>query len=257
MNSWGLKKQILYISLFSMLVIIVSAPVIYFKFIKKTPTCFDGVLNQDERNVDCGGVCQKICLDEAKPIVVQFERFFESAPGVFMAVAQVENVNQQAHVKKAPYAFRVYDKEGVLLEERKGVAFIPPSATFPILEYSIYAGERIPAKVSFYFEDNLLWEKGNIVLPKIELVNQSFTEGESSVALRADVVSKEVYAIKNLKAIALIYDTKNNVRRSSSTVIAELGPKGKSEFAFMWNEAFDFEVGKADIVPILIPRDFK
>lgn len=240
-----------------MFVFIVSAPIIYFKFIQKTSTCFDGILNQDERNVDCGGVCQKICLDEAKPVVVHFERFFESSPGVFMAVAEVENVNQQAHVKKAHYAFRVYDKEGVLLEERKGVAFIPPSATFPILEYSIYAGERIPAKVAFYFDSNLLWEKGSIVLPTLELVNQSLSESESSVTLRADVVSKEVYAIKNLKAIALIYDKKNNVRRASSTLLSEIGPKGKSEFAFIWNESFDFEVGKADIVPILVPRDFK
>lgn len=240
-----------------MSVFIISAPIIYFKFIKKEPTCFDGVLNQDERGVDCGGSCQKICLDEARPLVVHFERFFESSPGVFMAVAEVENVNQQAHVKKAPYAFRVYDKEGVLLEERKGITFIPPSATFPILEYSIYAGERVPAKVSFSFADQLLWEKGDIVLPKLELSNQNLKIGESSVSVEVDVLNREVYAIKNLKAIVLVYDQKNNVRKASSTVISELNPKGKGEFSFLWNEIFDFEVGKVDVVPILMPRDLK
>ena len=62
-------------------------------FFHKTPTCFDGVKNQNEKGLDCGGVCTRICSGDISTPIVMWQRVFQVTPGVYSAVAYIQNPN--------------------------------------------------------------------------------------------------------------------------------------------------------------------
>ncbi|MDP6250283.1 MAG: hypothetical protein QGH26_05690, partial [Candidatus Pacebacteria bacterium] len=58
--SWSSKNRSIYLGgLILILVIVFALPV--YNIFNKEPTCFDGKQNSNERGVDCGGGCEKIC----------------------------------------------------------------------------------------------------------------------------------------------------------------------------------------------------
>lgn len=255
MFSWGVKRQIIFTTIATLFFLLAVSIPIYFKFIKHTPTCFDNILNQDERGIDCGGGCAKICPDEARPLVVHYERVFKSLEGIYSVIAVVENVNRSVFAVNVPYYFRVYDDEGVLLDERKGTTIIPPSRTFPIYEYAIYAGERLPKNTTITFQEPIEWKKGSYVDPFVKIGEQSLEVVDGKSIVRASLYNDEVYPINNLVNIVMIFDKDNNLVRASQTVVDRLDPKSQKNISFTWNEVFDFEIGHIDITPLLVPRD--
>lgn len=255
MFSWGTKRQIIFTTIAILFFLLAVSIPIYFKFIKHTPTCFDNILNQDERGVDCGGACAKICPDEARPLVVHFERVFKSLDGVYSVIAMIENVNRSVYATDVPYYFKVYDDEGVLLEERRGTVLIPPSRTFPIFEYAIYAGERLPKNTTITFPEPIKWVKGSYVEPFVKISGQTFETIDGKSIVKASLYNSEVYDIKNIVNIAMIYDKENNLLKASQTVIDQLNTQTQRDVTFTWNEVFDFDIGHIDITPLLVPRD--
>lgn len=61
-------KQLIYGALY--LLIIAGIVYIPTRIFKAAPSCSDGILNQDEEGVDCGGSCQDCAILSLKPIVV-------------------------------------------------------------------------------------------------------------------------------------------------------------------------------------------
>ena len=56
-------------------VAIIAGYFVYTVLFKVDPTCFDGKKNQDERGIDCGGVCALVCLADAKTVVPIWSRY--------------------------------------------------------------------------------------------------------------------------------------------------------------------------------------
>jgi hypothetical protein len=74
--------------------------------------------------------------------------------------------------------------------------------------------------------------------------------------IEADVINNEVYALKNIPVVAVVYDNNGNAHEASATVIDYISPNDQTHISFTWNEAFNFSVSKIDIVPKLVPRDW-
>lgn len=255
MFNWSNQKRFLY-TFFTIifLAVVIGLPV-YFKFFRKPPSCFDGKLNQNERFVDCGGVCAKICPDEARPVINLFSRYFEVTKGVYNVVAMVENVNTSVYALRVPYVFKLYDSDNVLLEERYGETFIPASKKFPVIEYTLYTKERKVEKITFEFLGNIKWVRGVYNEPKINIENQILSVNKGLPRLEADIVSDEVYKIDRIPVVALIYDNDGNLMASSHTLVDSIKARGNEHIVFTWNEVFPDPVGKAEIIPRVIPRD--
>lgn len=256
MASWSGKRQqriILVVIAFGLIIFGIPA---YYKFFPKKATCFDNVLNQDEIEADCGGVCQKLCSIETKDPLVLYERFFATAPGVYSLLANIENSNQGAYATDARYIFRTYDKNNVLLDERSGQTYIAPNTTFPIMEYGIFLGERIPAKTIVSFIQPIDWRRGEFNDPSISILNIK-TNQEGLPFIGADLKSNEVYEIKNIRVIAIVYDVLGNAIGTSQTVVLRLAPKESVPIAFSWNKPFEASVSRVDIIPRVLPRDIK
>jgi hypothetical protein len=115
--SWEFRKKWLRIIVGSIVLIAALAAFIYFNFLKKPETCFDGKQNQNETGVDCGGSCLKICEAEASPLIKLWTRPFIVSPGIASVVAYIENPNETAGIKSIPYEIRIYDDRNILIAD--------------------------------------------------------------------------------------------------------------------------------------------
>lgn len=254
--SWSNQRQLIigFVTFF-MVALGVSIPV-YNIFFKKTPTCFDGVRNQNEKDIDCGGVCERVCLADSRELVTVFTRFFEASPGVYNVVSLIENANQGVFVNPARYSVKLYDAEGILLNERISETYIPPNKTFPIFEHSFSLGEQIPKRVTLTFENELSWQKGAIVEPVLKVENQSLDTVEDRPFVEATIRNTEVYEVKNIQVVAIAYEKNGNAIGASQTLVPFIRAGSTERIIFSWNKPFLGEVAKVDIIPMVKPKGF-
>lgn len=73
---------------------------------KKTETCFDGIMNQDETDVDCGGVCSQLCqyITEMSAKINGNAWTADTASAKFTSGSQLFNLNGQ---KKSSFVPRI------------------------------------------------------------------------------------------------------------------------------------------------------
>ena len=124
--SWAGRRRILYgsgVVLFFILVIGIPT----FLFMYEKPTCFDGVQNQDELGVDIGGPCALLHSSQVQNIAILWSRSFEVVPGLYNAVAQIDNPNFSAGAIDVPYSIKLFDSNSILISERKGRTYISPN----------------------------------------------------------------------------------------------------------------------------------
>lgn len=252
--SWSNQRQLI-IGIVTFFVVALGTGIpAYFVFFHKEPTCFDGIKNQDEKDVDCGGVCEKVCLFDSRELITVFTRFFEASKGTYNVVSLIENANQGVFVNPARYSMKLYDAEGVLLSERIGEVYVPPNKVFPIFEHSFSLGEQIPKRAVLIFENDLSWQKGTLIEPVLKVENQSLDTIENRPFVEATIRNTEVYEVKNIQVVALVYEKNGNAIGASQTVIPFIRAGSTERVIFSWNEAFPTDVAKIDIVPIVKPR---
>lgn len=255
MLSWSGQKKTLYILAALIFLGLVFGIPAYFKFFKKPPSCFDGLLNQDEKQIDCGGVCVKLCLNEAVAPIILFERYFKVADGVYNAVVFVENKNNGLYALRIPYILKLYDKDNVLLAERPGETFMSSAKTFPIIEYAIDTKEREVAKVTFDFPGDINWKRGTFNDPRVEIIDKRLIDDKGLPRIKAMLKNNEVYRIQNIPVVAIVYGSDGNLMASSHTLVDEIAGKSETPLIFTWNEAFKETPTKIDIIPRLVPRE--
>lgn len=250
--SWGTRRRNTVIFI---VIIFLLIPVVFgaFSFFYEKPTCFDGKINGGEAGVDCGGPCELLCTNETLEPIVVWERFFRVEEGLYNVVAYVENQNANAGVKTARYNFELFNEEGVLIANKKGVARLYPKSVIPIIESGLRTGKQIPTRVSFEFETSLIFEKEEPINPVLIIKDENYFEdpdvpGISKVKAEIENISLE--SVFNVKFVVMIYDVFNNVIATSSTFVDRIDGEESREIVFTWPTTFREEISRIEIVPV-------
>lgn len=250
--SWSSRRQTFYIGgIGGILVLLIGLPL--FLLLYNPPSCTDGKKNQDEAGIDCGGSCQKICPFQIPEPIVKWARSLSVQAGVYNAVAYIENPNVSFGAIKAPYIFRVYDAEGLLIAERKGQTFVPPGKVFAIFEPAIDVGERIPERTLFEFTKVFDWQKmtaqdGALVIPTFTLRDE-----DTAPRLEAEVANRAVRGVSETEVVALLFDVQNNVVGFSRTITTPIPAQSTVPVVFTWPKPFANKSARVEIIPRIIP----
>lgn len=250
--SWSATRQLLYGTMFLLALLIIVGLPVYFIFFNKTPTCFDGKMNQNELGIDCGGICQKACVQEviAEPIIM-WSRSFPVSGSLYNLVAYVQNPNVNYIAKPVQYSFQVYDKDNVLLALKEGYTDVPPVKTFPIFIQSVDVGARVPAKVLFKFNERLDWNKYQSTRPEVAISEPQVIRATSTPRIDAKVLNKTLNRFENIEVVAIVYGLNDNAMAVSRTFVPVLTSMGTVPVVFTWPNPFPEEITKIEIIPKL------
>lgn len=229
---------------------------VYRNFIKTEPTCFDGVKNQDERGIDCGGVCALVCPMDAKTVVPLWSRVFPIAGDVYSVVAYVENQNVDAGVKSVDYEFRVYDDQNILVGDPvSGSTFIGPNDKTAIYASPVKSGNRTASSVFFRFTETPVFTATDkrYSVPQLSVRNTDLSDLAASPKLSADIVNDTLFDYRNVEVVAVLYDADGNAVNASDTFVDDLPQQSSKKVFFTWPAKFDRPVTRIEIIPRLNP----
>jgi len=253
MLSWSTKRQLVYLAIVAgFFVLLFSYPL--FSFLSRAPSCTDGVENQGELGVDCGGPCSAgpcsaLCPFQVSDLIVLWARVFPVGDGTHNAVVFIENPNINAGVKNISYSFKLYDKDNVLVVERKGETFINPKERFTIFEGGILAGERIPVRAFFEFVEEPQWVKANEPKPTLLIRNTEFLDSDIKPKIKAELISEIITPLEDIIIVALLFDEKNNVLAVSKTEVDLLPASSLKMISFIFPLPLAQRPSKIEIMP--------
>ncbi len=248
MSSWSQKRKSIYFAGFTAFLLVAVVLPAYFIFYK-APTCSDGKQNGGEKGVDCGGPCVRLCRSQYLEPNIIWARAIQVKPGLYNALAYIENPNIDAGVDSISYVFKIRDKDGVLVYERKGETFIPPNKFFAIFEDGISVGEKIPANTFFEFTNESLWKKQENKEAGITVLKKAISREETSPRIDATIENKLFQPIFNIEVVAIAYDKNDNALGFSRTFIDKLQKEESQDVVFTWPETFNSKVVKIEIIP--------
>ncbi len=249
MSSWAKRRRTIYVTTITIIVFgIIGVPV--FLLLYKAPTCFDGVKNGDERNIDCGGSCQKLCQDEFLSPIVGQPRFEELAPRLYNIATYIINPNIDGEAKNVPYHMYIYDAKGMLIKQIDGKVTLPPHRNTLAYQSAINVGERTPARVAFEFADVPNWERKDDTLSPLMVIDKKYTEDDFGSSLSVTLKNNSVRPIPKTSVYAVLYDKDGVAIGFSKTYIDDISPEKTVVAPFTWPVNRHDSVISIEVLPV-------
>ena len=138
-------KQVLY-GIFYLAILGGIGAGVYFLFLRPSPSCFDGIQNQGEQGVDCGGPCARVCasVNVQSIDVLGSVRVFSPLPGSASVLAELENANASSGAEIFDYTVTLYGPDGsTTVATVDGSSFIYPDET----KYLILPNEAVSSTI--------------------------------------------------------------------------------------------------------------
>lgn len=253
--SWAQRRKTTYVISILFVVAAVSA---FFLFIvlNKKPTCFDGIKNQGEQGIDCGGPCNILCRAQYNdPVIIWGPRWAKVlSSGTYNFLTYAQNPNIGAGAYSVSYLFKVYDKDNILLYQKTGTTYIPPNNNFVIFDDNINLNDKIPARTEFNFTGNPVWQKIDSKESDITAVSKNLINEDTKPKLLVAMSNATIKPIANIEVIAILYDQNNNAISFSRTKIDSIDADSTADIVFTWPEKFEQKVVRIDIVSKVLPN---
>lgn len=249
MASWSQRRKFIFLgSVVALALLLIGLPTFFYFY--KAPTCSDGLLNGDERGVDCGGSCQKLCLDSFLVPQVSWTRLENVAPGLYNIATYIINPNTKAVALSVPYHVIVYDNQGVEITEYSGTVTLPPHRNTLAFNRSVSMGKRVPAKALFEFTSAPQWQSTNDPLSAITIGDKKYSEDASGTSLSVVLNNTSVNPIKKIDIYAVLYDKDGNAIGFSKTNIDKISSYSSAEAPFTWPNSFDGKTITIEVLPV-------
>jgi hypothetical protein len=254
MATWATKRKLTYAS-----GIIVAAGIIIgipaFLLLYKAPTCSDGIQNEGEQGIDCGGPCRTLCQDDFLSPVVVWASSEEVQPGLYNLGAYVENPNVDGGAVNVPYQFSVFDDQGILITRVSGTMTIPPNRNTLAFIGAVNMGQRVPAQggVQFEFTSPPVWAKAEDTLSNISISNKQYSEDSSGASLQATITNTGLTAYNDMTVYSVLSDVNGNELAFSKTYINSIAGGASAVAPFTWPTSFNGAVVSEDILPVVTP----
>ncbi|MDO8590834.1 MAG: hypothetical protein Q7R65_02550 [bacterium] len=247
MTSWSIRRQFFYVSAaITVLLFAIVLPTLFVTY--KAPSCSDGSKNQGELGVDCGGPCSVLCKASALDLIVHWQRVFRVKDGVYNALAYVENPNLGSGADSISYLFKLYDKDNLLIYERRGQTFVPANKIFGVFESNISTGISIPARAFFEFSQAPVWRKESNLEETLAVTNPLLSSEAGLPRLTASLENRGVDPAYNIEVVSVVYDATGNAIASSRTIVDSVGKDTSVPIVFTWPEVFPAAATRVELL---------
>ncbi len=230
---WAFWRRVQYGTGFGLFVLLLTT-IFYYAYLYAAPNCFDGVQNQGETGVDCGGPCVRICTADVTPPHVEWVQSFEIAENQYNAVAYINNRNPDAGTPELDYTFRFYDAQDQLITERSGVTVLPPNSTFPVFEGRIDSFNRQIARTEIVLQPADLWLPVTEGREQFRIGNFQLSGADERPRLDAEIENTSLQATDRVDVVATIFNAAGQPLTASQTFVERMFPRSTEPLVFTW-----------------------
>ena len=250
--SWAARRR--FIILFGIGAVVVAfLAVVLISALYKTPSCTDGVQNQAEDGIDCGGPCKYLCTEQEQPPTVLFTKVLQNSAGRTDIIAEVENKNVTAAARDVPYRITLYGSEQEYLGAVDGKLDLPPGATEPIYLPGVSVGKQRATSAFLEISPStpkwFTMTSDPRVVPKV--VDTTRIGTIDAPRIGAILENPSATTLSNVRVIVFVRDLQKDIIAASETVAPTILGQGQVSVTFTWNGAFIGTPSFIEVIPII------
>jgi len=266
-SSWRDKRRSIMVLIFVVFVILYIFYQSYSNIFPQS-NCFDGIKNNNERGIDCGGSCQLICPFDISPLHIKFAKAVETEKDLYDLVALIQNNNQNQNSTdgKINYSFIIYDKTGQIFNTINGSTTILLGQDFPIILQNIVlplskSGNSI-SRVQFKILDDKVWDKIDSSFSNVffRTFDYDFENGQGNgvyiTQLSTQIENLTRNYFRNIPVRVIVYNRLGNVIAVNESLVDEIFGEEIKEVVFTWRNVFSQTPDKIDFYPIVTPSTY-
>jgi len=242
-----LKKQIV-IAFVYLIILAIVASGIYFLFLRPVlPSCSDGIQNQGEAGIDCGGPCSSCPWQLQGELEVISVKAIKTQENYFDLVAKIKNPNKDAGAKSFSYAFNLYDSGDNLIFSKEGSSYILPRQTKYIIEQKVLVSAEV-YNTEFKIL-NVFWQEvSDYQEPELLIRNQNFEQSENLSRVTATLENRSNYDFDTIDIFAVLFDKNSEILAVGKTEVKTVFSKESRYFEIAWFFPINGQVAKADVM---------
>ncbi|MFC1700568.1 FxLYD domain-containing protein [Patescibacteria group bacterium] len=219
-------KQI-FIVLISVIILSMIGFVIYY-IVKPVSSCFDGIQNQNEENIDCGGVCSSCEIIYPEDIDILSSEAILSQGNFYDAAIKIKNPNQNSGSGYIPYKLELYNQYDELVGNRSGATFVLPNQTKYIIELKIESSDVVrDIKISF---GRIVWQKLSEQIPQLAVIQKEYSQNK----VKGILINKTDLNFNNVDINILLFDSSKKLIGLNIAKIETLPAGQERDFAVVW-----------------------
>ncbi|MDD5702478.1 MAG: hypothetical protein PHU23_10575 [Dehalococcoidales bacterium] len=224
---------------------------LYFRFRSKA-NCFDGVKNQNEEAVDCGGVCAKKCdIVTAQDLIVEKTGAVPSGiAGKYDFYAEIVNPNAIFGSKNFDYDLNFKDASGAVIASRSGFGFILPGERKYAVESNIDSSS-VPVAFDFkitnsnWVEFNDYYEK-----PNLQIVNKNYSQISGGIGFSEAsglLKNQSPYDFDLIRIEVILKNSAGEILALNSTQMKTVLSGENRDFKVSWPNSFPGTVENMEV----------
>lgn len=204
------------------------------------PSCSDGIKNQSEEEVDCGGPCLSCELMHIQDLQVEWSRVLTGAAGLQDVVVRVKNPNLNHGSAAVPYVLYLYDQGGSAMESVTGETFVLPGQTKYLIWTQLDTGLEPIARVGMTFGD-IEWQRPGIYQASQLTISQKRYEvlPSGQGRLQGLLANNTGFDFEKIDIDVLLLDSFYEPLAVNRTEVRTLATGGERDFVAIWDEGID------------------
>ncbi|MAF20385.1 MAG: hypothetical protein CMI55_01755 [Parcubacteria group bacterium] len=243
-----LVKQIIIAFIFFSILAGIGFLIYYFN--RTIPSCDDGILNQSEERIDCGGPCAPCQSINTEDLEVLLVKAVSAQDSFYDLIVQIRNPNKNYGSGRVPYRFRLNDVEKDLTLEFSGLTFILPNQSKYLIETKVEFSGQAP-KIEFSLGE-VEWQKLEDYQPPQLIVQQKeyrLLDGDQlgSSQARGVLVNKSNFGFEKINIDVLLLDSFQNILAVNTTEMKTLLAGQERDFFINWTGEIPGEVASVEI----------
>lgn len=185
---------------------------------KPAPSCFDGIQNQGELGIDCGGPCPPCRLFELKELKVENIKKF-TFRNVLDVMVEILNLNPDYGLERIKITLKAVKDDLIVWQEEKIISLNPGQRKYIFFENLPLRYKDLNLVVDIEKPQLTDWQIPPILPSKVEFEFSTITmkEEENYIILEGEVFNKKNITLRNVNLIGFLQDSYGYVEVFSST----------------------------------------
>lgn len=245
-----LTKQVIYGALFAAFWAIIFSGV-YATFFRAKPSCTDGIRNQNEEGVDCGGVCGGFCLSDVAPINIESSiRAFSPSGSQVGFLAQISNPNKDFAATYFSYSWSILDKKGAEHRLPAASGFLYPGeirSVGGVFDTPGFNPDLTTARLTIA-ADSVTWVRAaEFVQPRMVVQDSNGAPENGHLVVRGIIRNADVGPVGRVTVIVVLMDSRGQIVGMSPTTLSDLAAGQTAPFEVLYPELPDVDLARTQV----------